>query len=70
MSPCMGVCVPTCVHGCVTAGFVSGVCLAHGHGINLEVISPQKLVNELLPFVCGYMYMQCVFDKPVLKYTS
>lgn len=35
--------MPTRVHGYVTVGFVSGVCLAHGHGINLEVIFTTKV---------------------------
>lgn len=38
MPPHVGACVPMNVYGCVTVGFVSGVCLAHGHGTNLEVI--------------------------------
>lgn len=38
MPPRVGTCVPMNEYGCAAVGFVSGVCLAHGHGINLEVI--------------------------------
>lgn len=42
--------MPPRAHTCVTVGFVSGVCLAHGHGINLEVIFTAEIGEWITSF--------------------
>lgn len=54
MSLHVGMCMPTHVHGWVTAGFVWGACLAHGQGINLEVVFTTE-IDEWITSFCLWL---------------